>query len=239
MIKRGITVLATMMALLSGVGMVSAFEAHTINVKAHVENAIQVDTTEVLFGTVFPEEWRFAQFDVGFSDSFCAIDGSQDRHDFIFYEIWLLEKPLDPADPTGPKFPWLGDALYFGIDVTVANPKAPDLTPVGPTGPPLLLNIFDPQVGAPSTTHSLSKLPAAFDKFDTITVGIDVPVFEGFWNKFTDVMEKDSGLTTGPTVVIDKLDDDRYFPDGVTLGADIVFQLTGFGSPGAEGCETP
>ncbi len=48
--------LSALVMVLSGVAMVSAYEAHLINVTAHVENALEVDTTPIDFGTVFPEE---------------------------------------------------------------------------------------------------------------------------------------------------------------------------------------
>ena len=44
-------------AVLLSVVAMSAFEAHVINVTAHIENALSVDTTPIEFGTVFPQEY--------------------------------------------------------------------------------------------------------------------------------------------------------------------------------------
>jgi len=244
--KRGLMAMATMVALFSGVGMVSAFEAHAINVTAHVENAVGLDQEVIAFGTVFPEEWRLNKFDVRISESFCA--PSQTRHTQIFYEVWVVEKPdpdnLSGGDNTG-VYPWLGDAMYLAVDTTVANPKAADFTPVGTGTPPILMNMINQNLDPPalSTTQSLNKADP-FDEVDTIKMGLDVPVFEGFWNDKTDVDSKPSGLPE-PTVVILKTDEDRYFPEGedpamnpIILGADIVIQVIGFGSPSSGGCPT-
>jgi hypothetical protein len=43
MIKKGLLALVATVALFSGVGMVSAFESHLVNVTAHVENAVSTN----------------------------------------------------------------------------------------------------------------------------------------------------------------------------------------------------
>jgi hypothetical protein len=58
-----------------------------------------------------------------------------------------------------------------------------------------------------------------------LAIAIDTPVFEGYYNALTDVAIKPSGLDA-PTLIILESDTDRYFPDGVTLGLDLKFQVT-------------
>jgi hypothetical protein len=71
--KKVLLVLGALVIVLSGVAMVSAYEAHVINVTAHVENAIVLEGVgigpdyEYDFGTVFPEEWLRKIFVVGVS----------------------------------------------------------------------------------------------------------------------------------------------------------------------------
>jgi hypothetical protein len=256
LIKRGLIALAALVALVSGISAVSAFEAHAINVTAHVENALQAPAV-LIYGTVFPEEWHLKRFQVQVSESFC--DPTQDRHDFVFYQVWLLEKP-DPDNDSGGEdtgfYPWLGDAMYLRVDQTapdITTLLAADLTHAGYDDPPILLELFNTNTGLFSTTQSLNKEPPR-NRIDQITVAIDVPVFEGFYNRLTDVPVKQSGESV-PTVIIQDPDDDvdnndrddlRYFPDGedefgstIILGADIVLQVVGFGSPSADGsgCE--
>ncbi len=71
------------------VPMLAAFEAHVINVTAHIENALRVDPQEIEFGTVFPEEVHAKTFTVALSDSFIA----EDRVDDVHYHLSQKPKP--------------------------------------------------------------------------------------------------------------------------------------------------
>ena len=217
--KKAILIVAALVLVLSGVAAVSAYEAHVINVRAHVENAMSVNRDKIDFGTRFPEEWVIEEFIVGTSNSFCK--ETQLRVTHIDYSIWVEWKP----NPAGGYYPWLGDCLYIGIDAVkkwpstvVGNPG--DLVPVGPVlppGPPGAIKVL-------SSTIPLHKL-APYNLTDTITIGLDTPVFEGYYNKYTDPVPKPSGLNA-PTVIILKSDTARYFPNGVDLGVDIKIQVT-------------
>jgi len=218
-LKKVLLVIAALTLVVSGVAAVSAYEAHLINVRAHVENAMSVGVDKIEFGTVFPEEWLLKTFAVGTSESFCA--ETQTRVTKIDYAIFVEWKPK----LTGGFYPWLGDALYFGINAA-PSPLAPALTPVGPVFPP-----GPPGALGPILSDSLYKAEP-YNLTDIITVGLDVPVFEGFYNPLTDMLQADgtyakkpSGLDN-PTVIILKSDIARYFPDGVDLGADIKIQVT-------------
>ena len=222
--KKVLLVIAALTLVVSGVAAVSAYEAHLINVRAHVENAMSVGVDKIEFGTVFPEEWLLKTFAVGTSESFCA--ETQTRVTKIDYAIFVEWKPK----LTGGFYPWLGDALYFGINAA-PSPLAPALTPVGPVFPP-----GPPGALGPILSDSLYKAEP-YNLTDIITVGLDVPVFEGFYNPLTDMLQADgtyakkpSGLDN-PTVIILKSDIARYFPDGVDLGADIKIQVTNVYKP--------
>ena len=76
--------------VIAGVATFAAFEAHVINVTAHIENALTVspDSMGVEFGTVFPQEYFDDQtITIGLSDSFVA----QDRVNEVNYKI--VQKP--------------------------------------------------------------------------------------------------------------------------------------------------
>ncbi len=60
----------TVVAVVVGVVGMSAFEAHIINVTATIENALNVDTTPIEFGTVFPQEAIDETIDIALSQSF-------------------------------------------------------------------------------------------------------------------------------------------------------------------------
>ncbi len=52
-------------AVVIGVIGMSAFEAHVINVTAHIENGLNVSSSELEFGTVIPQEYLERNFSVG------------------------------------------------------------------------------------------------------------------------------------------------------------------------------
>lgn len=234
--KKLVLILGAVVMVASGVAAVSAYEAYMINVTAHIENAMTVDTTPIDFGTVFPEEWALDEFYIRVSSSFC--DEFQERVTKIDYAVWVEWKPI-PGEPSGEVFPeiagagglyyaWLGDAMYIGINAAIKSPSTAvppgDLTYVGALPPPgapgtAAIHVLDGQLSKVDPTHL----------GDMITIGIDTPVFEGYWNAQTDVPLKQSGLDH-PTLVI-REGDERYFPDGVDLGADIKIQITNIFKP--------
>ena len=75
--------LVALVAMVAGVVGLSAFEAHVINVTAKIENALQVATKAIQFGTVFPQEELEQTLTIELSDSF--ID--EDRVDDVEYII--------------------------------------------------------------------------------------------------------------------------------------------------------
>jgi len=93
--KRKILIsLGVVAGVLTGVSALGAFEAHVINVKAKIENALAVSPLEIDFGTVFPQEYLTYNFDVRLSESFLE----EDRVDDIQYVIKQKPKPRTPDD---------------------------------------------------------------------------------------------------------------------------------------------
>lgn len=90
-VKRALIALA-LIALL--VPLFAAFEAHTVNVKAHIENALRVTPKEMDFGIVFPQERFDGEFCVHLSDSFLQ----QERVTDVFYKLVQKRKPKTPSD---------------------------------------------------------------------------------------------------------------------------------------------
>ncbi|MEK7138072.1 MAG: hypothetical protein AAB787_01045 [Patescibacteria group bacterium] len=64
-----------------------AFEAHVVNVTAKIENALQVTTNSIDFGTVFPQEHLKQPLGISLSGSFMA----EDRVDDV--EYFIRQKP--------------------------------------------------------------------------------------------------------------------------------------------------
>lgn len=68
--KKIVLTIGAILIVVGGVAVMSAYEAHVINVVAHIENALTVDTTPIEFGTVFPEEVFEMPVTIALSSSF-------------------------------------------------------------------------------------------------------------------------------------------------------------------------
>ena len=80
--------------------LMAAYEAHVINVTAHIENALKVFPEDLVFGTVFPQEYHEKRIWVTTSTSFCAID--QRRVLNIDYKIVQKPKCINQAGEYAP-----------------------------------------------------------------------------------------------------------------------------------------
>jgi hypothetical protein len=221
--KKAIFIITALVLVFSGVAAVSAYEAHLINVKAHVENALEVDTAEVDFGTVFPEEWLVKKRLVMLSES--AIGelgdalGDLDSVEITLYVEWKPCPDMPFAWWDGDAwqegvgyYNWMGYFTYLDFD---ENGQAPDMNLVG-----------DPPAGDPGTAAKQVAGPfvLANDAEHFVYIGIDVPVFEGYWNSLTDVDPKPSGLSA-PTYVV-PADMPGFNPRGMDFGLDLKIQVT-------------
>ena len=81
--KKILLALATVVVIAGGVAALSAWEAHIINVTAKIENALNVSTKEIEFGTVFPQEKLVENIWIRLSNSFLE----EDRVDDVEYVI--------------------------------------------------------------------------------------------------------------------------------------------------------
>jgi hypothetical protein len=166
-----VVILALIMVLvLSGIASAMAFEAHKVNVKAHVENAITVPL-EVDLGTVFPQEWVTGKkFDIHTSSSFCA--GDQDRVHYVYYTIAAHHKVDEQGEPT---LPWLP-----GLYIRVENPAE-----YGGLGP--WMAVPEPAAFCNYTIVTRDFLHKIIGQDgnlqDWIHIGLDVPVFAGYYNE--------------------------------------------------------
>lgn len=228
--KKTILILAALMMVVSGVAAVSAYEAHTINVKAHVENALEVDTAEIDFGTVFPEEFLVQHRTVSLSDSAVDEKGTAPGDlNYVEVQAYAEWKPVPEDASPYPEpvvqdadgndyYAWLGEALFVGFDVSGSDLNDPAYVNVGPA-------TVDPPLAQPIlTTFQLNGLVSV-----SMAVAIDTPVFEGYYNEYTDVDPKQNGLSV-PSWIIPKLLDDGspnplWDPDGIDMGLDLKIQV--------------
>ena len=94
MAKKILLGLVAIAVVVGGVAGMSAYEAHVINVTAHIENALSVTPDELMFGTVFPQEKFYKDLTVALSGSFLE----EDRVDDVEYVIKQKPKPYNPED---------------------------------------------------------------------------------------------------------------------------------------------
>jgi len=95
-IKKIFLSLATIALVVVSAALAAAWEAHVINVTAHIENALRVLPLngELEFGTVFPQEYHEKSLYVTTSTSFC--NPNQRRVLNIKYKIVQKPKPIWP-----------------------------------------------------------------------------------------------------------------------------------------------
>ena len=221
--KRVMLMVAALVMVVSGVAAVSAYEAHLINVTAHVENALKVDTTPIDFGTVFPEEWLGDKLLVELSES--AVGeigegvGELESVDLEVYAEWKPSANMTFAWDDGGTwvadtgyYNWMGYFTYVGCN---SDGLAANMNLIG--GPPA----GNPGTAAKQILGGPYTLTGAGQNF--VYVSIDVPDFEGYWNDLTDVNPKPSGLTA-PTYVV-PADMPGFDQNGMDFGLDLKIQV--------------
>jgi len=188
--KKIILGLITVIAITGSVAAFSAFEAHIINVTAHIENALRVIAPEEMtFGTVFPQEKMEELFLITTSDSFCAPD--QTRVTSIDYKIVQKPKPIWPipenCELTGLQEVTLDEARVYchqySEDLECCYPSLcpylsktiidPDPEPYTDYGVPAF---HDPDDPSSIATGTIDKFE---DPEDFWLIDLDVPCFEG------------------------------------------------------------
>ncbi len=230
--KKVILITSALLMVVSGVAAVSAYESHLINVTAHVENALAVDTAAIDFGTMFPEEFLVQHRDINLSTSAIAekpVDpedpqpGDLDYVEVQAYAEWKLDPAADTtADPnhvpdvigTDGKdyYAWMGECLFVGFDVSDPNLDGDDFVNVGAA------LAVPPSAQAILSTFKLDGVTTV-----QLAVALDTPVFAGYYNALTDVDLKQNGLSV-PSWIIPKTDP-RWIPGGVDLGLDLKVQV--------------
>ena len=210
-----LTMVAVIVAMASSVAAVSAFEAHTINVTAHIENALFVDTDDVAFGTIFPEEWFKIKRVIGVSSSALGEFGSATGElTSVEYSIFAECKPLASGS---------GLVNSMDADGTIRNNDGgayyawPDWVWVGLTPsqfPALMTGMF--QVGAVVANCDTDVKLLTSGSFnlaaqtDELEIAMDTPVWRDSYNILTDVpncvapggVNPNTGQITSGTLVL-------------------------------------
>jgi hypothetical protein len=205
-------VVLTLTLVLAGVSSAMAFEAHKVNVRAHVENAMVVSTDEINMGTVFPQEWVTGyHFDVKLSTSFVEQDPV--RVNVVDYAICAHHK----VDENGEQLlPWL-PGLYVNIDQAGWCP------------------VVEPAEFCDYTKVTTGDLTMGSDPTDQIALGLDVPVFDGYYNgALEDFLEINKPRPDERPFPVDVNEPSAILPVpgagadiGADYGVDLWIQVTG------------
>ncbi|MFC1629632.1 putative metal-binding motif-containing protein [Patescibacteria group bacterium] len=164
--KKTLLNLVATLVIFGGVAAFSAFEAHIINVTAHIENALSIAPTEVMFGTVFPQEYLEKSIAISLSNSFLA----EGRVDDIDYVIKQKSKPREQIDieycHSNPD-----DLMKCYPSLCEYLSKTPDENPSNDVGVEPFHQIEDVAHGRLAKSEN--------DTVDEWIIDLDVPCFEG------------------------------------------------------------
>jgi len=168
--------------VVAGITAISAYEAHVVNVTAHIENALKVTpNAPIVFGTVFPQEYLEKRLFVTTSESFC--DPDQKRVLAIDYKI--VQKPkcwndnpqnpqYAPVDYATEQCPIVNQVQY--VEMPLLCPylsKTPVYTDPAPYTDYGVPSFHDLSAIATGTIHKYNDL------LDEWIIDLDVPCFEG------------------------------------------------------------
>ena len=227
--KKAILVVAALLMVVSGIAAVSAYEAHLINVTAHVENALTVDTAKIEFGTVFPQEWLIKDRVIALSTSANATLGEAEGDLLdVDYTVWAEYKIKETGDPAT-YYIWMGEWLWVGIDATEPVTDLSDWNQVGSQPDSNFAN--DGTAGEPAGAMAVETTCTgtldAGNKEDTLRVMLLAPCFHGDYNADTDT--KATWWPEPESAAWPLLPQGLLGDLGVDLGLDLKIQVTDIG----------
>jgi len=185
-VKKVLLLVAAFLIIFSSVAAVSAYEAHKVDIKVHVENAIALLTdNEINLDTMFPQEVVETDIAWGMSRSFYAQDRLSEIGYRVYFELKNADEFGDLYDPTGegPQPRYMDD--YF-------QPLNPFMTITSAS-----FTVADPEVYQAKPTDEdpveigrgvLNWTNTGIDEnlCASMHLHIDIPVFEGYYNAVTD-----------------------------------------------------
>lgn len=206
----------------SGIAGVMALEAQLIKVTAEVSNSVTVPTQNVVLGgaEVFPKEWHTATTTVGLSTSFTG----QSRVSSVAYTVCAAPKPSTYPNPTtGFSFLWMGGASFLQVEGDPAWYWIGDTRTITPPAAGFVCP------GAGGTLHT------SINTSDVITIGLDVPTFQGETSPTTPNLPRPDNAICVPEPAVDVSCVDIPVPPGdplgIDLGTDLIIQVTAIREP--------
>ena len=181
--KKAVLIVSALMLILSGVAAVSAFEAHIINVKAHVENALIV-SQDVDFGITHPQDLLQEELYLGLSDSFRSANQTRvsDLEYVLFWTPKLISEHPGAIDSDNDTY---FEPIYPFIVPGFASAESPldGIHPSAITPPSSFTSCPTP---AGYVKWGWGHLDKASDPSDVWHLKFNVPVFDMWSNNGTD-----------------------------------------------------
>ena len=219
--KKIVLGLIAVVAVVGGIAAMSAYEAHVINVTAHIENALKVipQTGELVFGTVFPQEYQEKHIWITTSESFCESD--QLRVLNIAYKIVQKPKCINEAGEYAPvdyvthKCPDGYKEMPLLCPYLSKTPIDGDLVPYDDHG---VLAFHNPSDLSSVATGIINKKK---DLQDEWIIDLVVPCFKGYcaqdWPNFVKSYNPDADPSLYEVI---------GNPEGTDFGCDLWVEVT-------------
>ena len=181
--KKAILIISALMLVVSGVAAVSAYEAHVINVKAHVENALIV-SQDVDFGITFPQDLLQEELYIGLSESFRSVNQTRvsDLEYALYWTPKLISEHPGAVDPDCDTF-FEPIAPFIVPGFNAAESPSDGVVSSGITPPPGFTALPTP---AGYVKMGWGHLDKATDPDDIWHLKFYVPVFDKWFNPTTD-----------------------------------------------------
>lgn len=232
--KKIILAIVALVAVSLGVVGMSAFEAHIINVTAHIENAltVPVEANGLSFGTVFPEEVSFQNMDIQLSSSFLATP----RVDDVEYMIRQKPKCGVPIPNTNP-------VQYSSYPQVTENNDGRFICPDGSVMLPLLCPYLSKhEVGTTTGIDAFHGPLTNWTMADTLATQVTGRLSKAD-NKTSTAWVIDlhapcfKGMCAQDNVIPDAYQYDPAF-EGQLFGCDLWVEVTGLSKPPVEATTT-
>ena len=179
--KKTILIVTALLMVFSGVAAVSAYEAHVVDIKAHVENALIV-SQELDYGITFPQEWMQEEVYIGLSESFMSENNTR-VSDIKYALLWFPKLIADhpgAIDPDGDDF---FEPIYPFLEI---SNEGESLDGMLPATPPAFWNTVSANASLGYVKWGWGHLDKATDPSDIWHFAFNVPVFDKWFNPSTD-----------------------------------------------------
>jgi len=217
--KKILLTIVGIVAVAVGVVGMSAYEAHIINVTAHIENALRVFPNEVAFGTVFPQEYFQKSVFITTSSSFCKPD--QRRVLNIDYKIVQKPKCVNDAGQYAP-VDYTTDLCPSGYrempSVCAYLSKTPRQIDAAPYTDHGVLPFHNPNDPSSVATGTINK---DHDLQDEWVIDLAAPCFEGMCSQDWDSFVHHHNAQANPNdYIVDPVQEGKNF------GCDLWVEVT-------------